>query len=103
MNYLTKLRFIIFFVFLLVLFFIYKITTATLNAYIASAYEKNLDILKGNYQSSTDLYEVVAHSLYDSVINQENTLSLLSEAKTTEDIKKTKELQKQLSEPANHH
>ncbi|MBN2815722.1 MAG: HD domain-containing protein [Campylobacterales bacterium] len=96
MNYLTKTNFLIVLVFLLVVSFVYKTTTDTLTAYQSSAYTNNLNILEGNYRMSLDLYEVIADNLYNTIIAQESTLSLLDNAKNTDSSLQRSELRKQL-------
>ncbi len=47
---------------------------------------------------SSDLYQVIADGLHNSVITQENILSILYEAKNTQNTKKRQELRKQIYE-----
>ncbi|MDY0121699.1 MAG: hypothetical protein RBR54_07120, partial [Sulfurimonas sp.] len=103
MAYLTQVKLTILLVFLVLVFFVYQTTTATLHSYTASSYAKNIDILEGNYKASIDLYQVIADGFYHSLLNQENILSLLSQAKNTQDKHKKKELRKQLYEMLKPH
>ena len=103
MSYLTKLKLAIILIFLAALFFIYKNTTDTLNAYANSAYDKDLETLRGNYRVNTDLHKVIADGLYKSIITREDVLSLINEAKNAQDERKKKELRKQLYETLKPH
>ncbi|MCD6258456.1 MAG: HD domain-containing protein [Helicobacteraceae bacterium] len=96
MSYLTKVKFTILFIFLVLVLFVYQTTTATLRSYTASSYAKNIDILEGNYKASINLYQVMADGFYHSLINQENILSLVSQAKNAQDAQKKTELRQQL-------
>ena len=96
MNHSTKIKTAIVFSFFIVIAFIYKNTTDTLDAYTHSIYDKNFETLRGNYQANINLHKVIADGLYNSIIMQEDILSLINEAKNTNDEQKRKELREQL-------
>lgn len=88
LSRLSKIKIAIVLSFLIMLAFIYKSSTDTLDAYLQSLYQKELETLQGNYQLSSSMHQVTADGLYNFIITQESILSLLNEAKNTQDLEK---------------
>ena len=98
LSRLSKIKIAIVLSFLIMLTFIYKSSTDTLDAYLQSLYQKELETLRGNYQLSSSMHKVIADGLYNFIITQESILSLINEAKNTQDLEKREKLRKELYE-----
>jgi len=96
MSYFTKIKLVIFFALMVVFIFFFKSTSETLLAYTDASYQKNLELLQNSYKANINLFTTIADGFYTSLVDQEEILALLVEAKKSHDTEQKERLRQEV-------